>query len=516
MVRGFFRRSEDSARAGSSPVLGSNGGFASMSRLSEDMVAAVAVTAPETDAYQALGSALEENQQSSHELMSDLSSLQERVSSLLGAHGRSLSELGSLRSECTRVTSLLEYESGTRRKAEQDSLRLTADSKEIRAENAQLRIELDAIDEEMSKLQIQHEMVSKEFTIVETRLLDAERELSERAGQYDQATALLRKTQQELDLRGRELAAVREKYDMETTAHQLLIETTRRENGVHTRELARLNEEKTHLRSSLTQQEALVRNLQLNSGNLKQELSIIEERHRRLEEEFENLQATSALEVAQLTTKLEAVGSKAELVEKLLMTANGRNRMTDEELQTSRAELKRVKSDLATSSARAERFETELVRIRATGMEGEAARRELAAQCNELTMRLKDAEEQRIRRDRDTETRRRDMEMRAESDRHEVDQLRTSLEIAKAEIRQLRAERAILSGQLEVARGDRAGTATAEAPPQQIHQQNAATSRQNDVQPLIEISEKSLRVTVGSFEDTQSTTLEMPRVTPFE
>jgi chromosome segregation ATPase len=493
-------------------MLGRDSGFVSSSRSSEDMAASVAVGAPEIDAYQALGSALEENKQSSHELMSDLASLQERVSLLLGAHGQSLSELGSLRSECTRVTSLLEYESSTRRKVEQDNVRLSADSKETRSQNAQLHIELDALDEEMGKLQIQHEMMSKEFTIVETRLLDAERELSERAGQYDQASALLKRTQQELDLRNREFATIREKYELEQTAHQLLIETTRRESGVHTRELARFNEEKTHLRSSLTQQEALVRNLQLNSGNLKQELSIVEERYRRLGEEFENLQATSALEAAQLTTKLEAVGSKAELVEKLLMTANGRNRMTDEELQTSRAELKRVKSDLATSSARAERFEAEVVRIRATGMQSEAARRELAAQCNELTMRLKDSEEQRNRRDRDAETRRQDMDMRAESDRHEVDQLRTSLEIAKSEIRQLRAERAILSGQLEVARSDRAGTASAEV----AQPQNPAPSRPADAQPLIDISEKSLRNAAVIFEEQSSPKIEMPRVTPFE
>ncbi|MFP3802980.1 hypothetical protein, partial [Paraburkholderia sp. SIMBA_027] len=73
-----------------------------------------------------------------------------------------------------------------------------------------------------------------------------------------------------------------------------------------------------------------------------------------------------------------------------------------------------------------------------------------------------------------------------DSDRHEIGQLRTSLEIAKSEIRQLRAERAILNGQLEVARGDRSSTAAFDEP-EDVRMPAATFS------PLIDISEKSLR-----------------------
>ncbi len=103
-------------------------------------------------------------------------------------------------------------------------------------------------------------------------------------------------------------------------------------------------------------------------------------------------------------------------------------------------------------------------------------------------MKLREAEGLRLRRDRDSDTLKRDLDARMDSDRHEIGQLRTSLEIAKSEIRQLRAERAILTGQLGVARGDRAMAAgLAEERLDEVPMPAAHYS------PLIDISGKSLR-----------------------
>jgi len=209
-----------------------------------------------------------------------------------------------------------------------------------------------------------------------------------------------------------------------------------------------------------------------------------------LEVEHETLQASSALEIAHLTTKHEAIGSKAELVEKLLVTANGRNKMTDEELQAARADLKRVKSELVTALSRSERLAEELQRARTTGAESESARRELATQTNELTLKLREAESLRVRRDRDSDALRRDIDTRMDSDRYEIGQLRTSLEIAKSEIRQLRAERAILTGQLEVARSERPGVVV---PTAALEDRDEVRMPAAGFTPMIDISEKSLR-----------------------
>jgi len=485
MVMNFFRRAEDGGKSLSTT------GYRPASITDErpaDEPLRYAI--PDVNDFAAFGSALEENQRTSEDLMSSLASLQERVSSLLGTHSQSLNETGALRAECARISSLLDYESNARQKADQDNLRLGAENKDFRADNTQLRSEIEAFRDELTKLQGVHQVAREEFTIIENRLLDAERELTDRAIQFDEASTLLKRAQTELDQRSRELSATREKLDNEATAHQLLIETSRRENGVQTREMARLNEERSHLKSGLIEQEAQVRNLQMAVANLKQDLSLVEERHKRLEVEHETLQASSALEIAHLTTKHEAIGSKSELVEKLLITANGRNKMTDEELQAARADLKRVKSELATSLSRSERLAEELQRARTTGAESEAARRELATQTNELTLKLREAESLRVRRDRDADALRRDIDTRMDSDRYEIGQLRTSLEIAKSEIRQLRAERAILTGQLEVARSERAGGLVPAAP---LDEHDDVRMPAASFTPMIDISEKSLR-----------------------
>ncbi|QFY59435.1 hypothetical protein FZ934_02675 [Rhizobium grahamii] len=496
MVMSFFRRGEDGRPQ---PTAGYRPTSITEQRTTGGEPLRYSVA--DVNEFSAFGSALEESQRTSEDLMSSIASLQQRVSSLLGTHSQSLTETGALRAECARISSLLEYESNARQKADQDNARLSGENKDFRNDNSQLRSETEALRDELTKLQGVHGVTCEEFTIVETRLLDAERELSDRAIQFDEASALLKRTQLELDQRSRELANTREKLDGETTAHQLLIETSRRENGVQAREMARLNEERSQLKSGLMEQEALVRNLQMTTASLKQDLALFEERHKRLEMEFETLQASSALEIAHLTTKHEAIGSKAELVEKLLVTANGRNRITDEELQAARAELKRVRSELSTSLSRTERLNEELQRARTSGAESEAARRELASQSNELTLKLRETDSLRLQRDRDADALRRDMDTRMDSDRHEIGQLRTSLEIAKSEIRQLRAERAILTGQLEVARSERPGPLSSSERTEEPRMPAATFT------PMIDISEKSLRLS-GDLVD--------PRLTPAE
>jgi len=95
-----------------------------------------------------------------------------------------------------------------------------------------------------------------------------------------------------------------------------------------------------------------------------------------------------------------------------------------------------------------------------------------------------------VRRDRDADALRRDIDTRMDSDRYEIGQLRTSLEIAKSEIRQLRAERAILTGQLEVARSDRTGGMAPIAPRDEDDEVRMPAA---SFTPMIDISEKSLR-----------------------
>ncbi|WP_348648206.1 hypothetical protein [Rhizobium sp. ARZ01] len=493
----FFRRSEDNGKFAATKY-GAEQSRASGRPVSSSPAQDSAPAAlPEPIDYEAFGLALEENKQSSEELVASLAFVQDRVSTLLGAHSRSLNEVGTLRSECTRLGSLLEYESTTRRKLDQENGRLTNENRDVRTDNAQLRVEIEAVRQEFVKLQALHGVTCEELSIIEARLADAERELSDRSGQFDEATALMKRTQHEIEARSRELAAMREKLDVESTAHQLLIETSRRESSAQARELTRLNEEKNQIKHTLSQQETLVRSLHAGTAGLRQEISVLEEKNRHLEEELEGIQNSTALQISHMNTRQEALGSKAELAEKLLATANGRNRMTDEELRTTRAELKRLKSDLQSTTARSERLAEELSRTRASGGESENARRDLAAQNNEMALKLRELEGLRNQRERDWDESRRDMETRSESDRHEIGQLRTSLEIAKSEIRQLRTERAILTGQLEAARGERLSTPPSYRQDDEM-EQSLQAARNAATQPVIDISEKALRSRINS------------------
>jgi len=107
-----------------------------------------------------------------------------------------------------------------------------------------------------------------------------------------------------------------------------------------------------------------------------------------------------------------------------------------------------------------------------------------------------------VRRDRDADALRRDIDTRMDSDRYEIGQLRTSLEIAKSEIRQLRAERAILTGQLDVARSEQVGGASRAVGPDE---RDEARMPSASFSPMIDISEKSLRATGGAAFEAEPT-----------
>ncbi len=488
----FFRRAEDGGRSAHGDPRSWDGREAASRSAGEREPSPDAGQTPPD--YQAFGGVVEESQKSSEELLSGLGFLQNRVSALLGAHGDALRELGSLRTEQARVASLLEYESTARRRLDGENSRNAAENRDLRVENAQLRVESESGREALIKLQAVHEVNARELSLIQGRLRDAERELEERVLQYDETASLLRRAHQDIEVRNREFASLREKFDTEKTAHVLLIETSRREVESMTRDITRLNEEKSQLKIGLAHQENLARNYLAELNGVRQELSISVEMNKRLQSELENHQSATAVEMSQLVTRHEAINSKSELVEKLLMTARGRSKMSEDELLLVRSELKQVKNELASTSQRSERLAQELANARAAGAETEAMRRELSMQCSELTNRLRDSDVTRGKRDRDAEMMKRDGDQRAQADREEIRQLRASAEVAKAEIVQLRSEVAILGGQLDVARSERIG-AMAYSPrmPHVEDEPWLAAPEFAAPRPIIEISEKSLR-----------------------
>ncbi len=492
MVMSFFRRTDEQLRSGNSSI-------PRAPQMRSDL-----------NESQAFGSVVEESHLSSEDLISGLGHLQDRVSSLLSAHGEALNELTALRSDRARIASLLEYESSVRRKLDSESLRVAAENKELKGENFQLRSETEDSREKLIKLQAMFDANAQDLQVIQARLRDVGRELDERIDQYDETAAMLKRAHQDLDQRNREYAAMRERYENEKTAHQVFTETSRREAEAQSREIARLNEEKKQLKNSLSHHESQARTLASEVMGLKQELSFSEEKLKRLQSELDNQQAATSIEMSQLQTKNEAITSKVELVEKLLVTARGRSKLAEDELQAVRGELKQVKAEFSTVSLRADRLAQELNNARSGTADGEAQRRELQMQVSELTMRLRDSENMRVKRERDNESMKQDFDQRGYADQEEIRQLRTSAEVAKAEIQQLRTEIAILTGQLEFQRNDRMDRperTTSSLPSPMDYGSSAAaalssgaagtsvrtTGPELSPKPIIDISEKSLR-----------------------
>jgi len=107
------------------------------------------------------------------------------------------------------------------------------------------------------------------------------------------------------------------------------------------------------------------------------------------------------------------------------------------------------------------------------------------------------------------------MAARAESDRFEISQLRTSLDIARAEARQLKTEHAILTGQLDAARVERARMAAA---PQVVEEAADPLSwaARPVAQPIIDISESALRANAASALNDRSAVHDEPQRLPAE
>lgn len=489
MVMSFFRRTDEQMRSG-------NSGIPRAPQMRSDL-----------NESQAFGSVVEESHLSSEDLISGLGYLQDRVSSLLGAHGEALNELTTLRAERARIASLLEYESSVRRKLDSESLRIAAENKDLKADNFQLRAETEESREKLIKLQALFDANAQDLQVIQGRLRDVGRELDERIDQYDETAAMLKRAHQDLDQRNREYAAMRERYENEKTTHQVFSETSRREAEAQTREIARLNEEKKQLKNALSHHENQARTLASEVTGLKQELSFAEEKLKRLQSELDNQQTATSIEMSQLQTKNEAINSKVDLVEKLLVTARGRSKLAEDELQAVRAELKQTKAEFSTVALRADRLAQELNSARSGNSDTEAQRRELQMQVNELTMRLRDSENLRLKRERDTESMKHDFDQRGYADQEEIRQLRTSAEVAKAENQQLRTELAILTGQLEFQRNDRMDrSASAPAPSAEFSASSStgtmssapvasrpAGNEMSAQKPIIDISEKSLR-----------------------
>ncbi|WP_354059188.1 hypothetical protein [Devosia sp. 2618] len=411
----------------------------------------------------AFGAFVEKNQQFSQDLLIQIKDINDSAATLVSSYGQTLTDLGQLRIEHSRVNSLLEDEASARRKFEGMAGTLSAENRDIYAQLVQHRSDLDSRTSDLAQMRTLYETEAERYQAADSRLRTLETEVTEQTAQLELSQADLTQTQEELDARGAELLTMREALDQERDARAIDIETSGKQIDALARENAALVSSNTQLRSEVEENRTLVANLTAAIETLKLDAAEQAPRHRKTREELDTLRSSSTLEISQLSTRLEALTSKAALLEKLLETAHSRSTAVEEELQASRNETRRAKTDVTNATARAGRLNDALEKLRATATQSETARRALALQLDDVVTKLNNGANTQTALERDLDVLTREQGVRTEADQREIDFLRSNLEIARADIRQLKTEGAQLKGQLEVARSDKGRLSSASA-----------------------------------------------------
>lgn len=403
----------------------------------------------------AFGAATETSHRASEDLLSHVEAVSSHIANLVVSHNEAMTELGNLRVERARLSSLLDDETSVRRRLETLTARQETENTDLKASVVRLTADLEKTGTALAELQGIHATQSEQSAALRQRLQTSEAELEESAEQIDHARHALAQARDEIKSRGNDLASVSAALDNERAVRTLETEAARRENAALGRELARLADERTQLNKDRDRRQSEAEAHASHAVRLTQELSGLEARYRETREELETLRANSEMEISHLNARIDSVTSKSELMEKLLATARDRNATTDSELQTIRGELRAAKTELAGALARAERLTDDLARSRTTATESEAGRRTLAARLEETAARLREIESTCGALEREISALRREHETRISADRTEIEHLCGSLDVARSEIEQIRTENALLTGQIEAARAER-------------------------------------------------------------
>lgn len=429
--------------------------------LSDSTLAPIADLGVERNA--AFGAYVEKNQQFSQDLLIQIRDINESAATLVNSHSEALTDLGQLRVEHARVNSLLEDEAVSRRKFETMATQLGAENRDIYTQLIQNRSDLEAKTSDLVQMRTLYESEAERYQSADARLRSAEGELGEQVSLLEQVQADLWLMQNELDARSSELLNTREALDQERDARTLEAQTASNQIDSLSRENGALVSANTQLRTDLEESRTLVANQTSALETLKLEVAEHGPRFRKTREELDALRSDSALEISQLSTRLEAITSKSSLLERLLETAHTRNTAVEEELQTARNESRRAKTDVANANARSNRLNEALEKLRVTSAQSEAARRTLALQLDDAVTKLNNGVNVQAALERDLDVVRREQGVRTEADQREIDFLNSNLEIARADIRQLKTESAQLKGQLDVARSDKGRLVSASA-----------------------------------------------------
>ena len=401
------------------------------------------------DHSEALGSFIGRSDRDSKDILSDMASIEARVGDLLSAFGESLEEISSLRSERTRLASLVEATTRARDELSTANLTLAQDNKSLKSVRADLELTLDRVRsennllqsnsastaEELNEIRQRADLLQQELTIASEALETAQRERKDARSDLDQARDRVRTLQSALDA--------------ERSSHALQIERSSQEfshlehEAAETREAHdKLLNEKMH---ALHRIATLERDLErARSDYVETDLQL-----KSAVNELDAVRSQLQSDLAKLNARNEAIAARAALTERLLETARDRNVASGGVEQQLRRDLQALRGELAEKGSRASTLSDALARMQTENADMYRALKERERILASTIARLDEMRNGREKADREVAQLRTELAEVTKNHQAAKGQLTTRLSILEAENRELGTQRDTLAGQIE-------------------------------------------------------------------
>ena len=409
-----------------------------------------------------LGAMMAEAEISSEQLLTVVEELPAKIRALSEANSASLRELSVLQSLHAGVAGQLEETSRANRALSKANANLASELREIVERADSLHIELGATRAEHQDLGVRMQTTESERAALSQRVSELEALLRRFKHQLEAATALQTRSSEDFKESERQLMLVREALQRETDLRVRNSDAADKELARLTKDLDEERAQISTLRTSGARLEEELREatVSVQAGEerralLEAELRRIHEAHATLLQRYEALEEDSLRQINTLDAKREALSSKCVLLEQLLHTAREQSHSISTELVSANTENRALRFENQQLVKEIDRLSAELTDVRIGAGEKDTAARALSKSNDSLLLQLREAQSARGEAERRAAAAVEELVDATAISQRELEDLQQKFELASGELNRLKLERALLIGQLEVARKDK-------------------------------------------------------------
>jgi len=411
------------------------------------------------DRTAALGGLMVESEISSEHLLGLVGELPSLVRTLSEAHAAALLELSKLHSLHAGVSAHLDEKSRSNRSLAKANGELVSALRETRERADSLKIELGVVRAEHSALGMRFQTVEGERAALLQRVDELETTVRDYKSQLEWSNALQRKLEKDLKAEQDQLALTREALEAERTARAQDASSSAQEISSLRKDGDDANAQSAVLRTKVAE---LSENLQDSTAAgqaseerrrlLESEVRRIHATHATLLQRYEALEEDGRRQIREMDVKNEAVNSRCAFLEQLLASAREQSRTVATELRNANDDIRTMRLGNETLRKEIDRLSDELANIRSSVAEKDETVQALSQSSDDLVLRFREAQEARLDAERRAEAAANELTDATVIAQREIEDLRLRYEAAGGEVSRLRAERALLAGQLEVSR----------------------------------------------------------------